>query len=495
MAETIRDVVVRIALKQLDTKLEAPDLSAPKREIDDLDKSVDEAKKTVEDLGEAFEDQQKKATDAAQKAAEAARTQATKVEEANQKQVDSFVKLGDSVFTAARGVAFLGASSDENFTKMLRTIAKVQGAFDLFKGTVGLIRGTVDALQAMRTAAAVAATANTALAVSNTAVATTGTAAAVAMTALNVALGPIGIAFLAIGAAVGLFLTVFSDIGDEAEEGGQDVDVLIGKVERLAQIRESVALAAIRLDKSQSDAQLKFLDTTDQQIKKSEALRLRLELLAFLDPSGAGIGGQLAQAQAVQATREELLNTEKRISEQADRQAQANLKQLDDQKKLIDLKKDELKLEEDRATSFAARVGRLDPRERREFERIAAKAAAGDQLTRGELLRAEQFGGRDVQGFTEERFGRFAPNAQALLESFGAGSQANRLREELQQLQRGGPGGAGGGDVEQRIQAQIDERKRQSERLIDTISRLASLIEVDDQRIANLEDQLERQRQ
>lgn len=492
MAETIRDIVVRITLKQLDTKLEAPDLSAPKKQIDDLDKSVDEATQGVEDLGKAFEDQQKSATDASRKAAEAVATQAAKVEDANLKQLDSFRMVGEGIFTVARGVAFLAASSDENFAKMLRTIAKVQGGFDLFKGSADIIKGTVEGLRAMSAASAVAATTNTALATSNTAVATTGTAAAVAMTALNVALGPIGAAFLAIGAAVGFFLAVFSDIGDESEEGGDEVEKLIGKVERLAQIREAVAIAAVRLSKAQSDAQLKFLDTTDQSIKKAEVLRGRLELLAFLDPSGAGIGGQLAQAQAVQATREELLNTEKRISEEADRQAQANLNQLDDQKKLIDLKKDELKLEEDRAASFAARVGRLDPRERREFERIAAKAAAGDQLTRGELLRAEQFGGRDVQRFTEERFGRLAPNAQQLLEAFGAGSQADRLRAELQQLGRDPQGE--GRDIEQRIQEQINERKRQGERLIETISQLASLIEVDDRRIAALEDQAARNR-
>lgn len=278
MSETIRSVVVKVRTEIEQPVIPAPDASqfeATAAEIADEAKqafensvidgfqdSLDEATaalseardalesiaNTADDAADALED----VADAADSAADAAEDfekiaeQQEQVTDQNIKAAESFKKIGDGAFAAARGVALLVTSNDEDMQKMLETVAAIQGTFDLFKGSTDIIIGTVEAMRAMRASKVAAAAASgiaakatvaetaattaqasaslgatgaaTAQSAANVGIATTATTASVAMTALNVAMGPIGIAIAAIGAVVVGIIALFSDWGESQEE-------------------------------------------------------------------------------------------------------------------------------------------------------------------------------------------------------------------------------------------------------------------------------------
>jgi len=223
----------------------------------------------------------------------------------NIKVAESYKKIGEGAFAAATGVAFLTTSSDEEMQKMLGTIAKVQGAFNLFKGSTDVVVGLVEAVRAARAASAASAAAvtaaNTAQAASasavgqaslgaaaaggvqataNTGVATTAGAATVAMTALQIAMGPIGIAILAISAVVAGVVSLFVDWGESEEELEERLhDTTDAINEQAAAARDlNQVLRTIASDASQDIA-----NTAEGLGFDEEAQRVRLERLVQIE--------------------------------------------------------------------------------------------------------------------------------------------------------------------------------------------------------------------
>src|SRR5690606_25848620 len=77
--------------------------------------------------------------EAEQKAADEVVRALYRVEQANLKALQSYQQVATGAFELARGMAFLGASSEKDLRVMIQAIAKVQGAFDIFRGGTDVV--------------------------------------------------------------------------------------------------------------------------------------------------------------------------------------------------------------------------------------------------------------------------------------------------------------------------------------------------------------------
>ena len=149
MADVIRDVVVRIGVEQKTDRIKTPDF---KDATKSADKFTDAVEKSLESLGKTFEEV---TSDLDKLDKEIADTTPT-TQQWGQTVSDESLKVGEGLkaategaFTLARGVAFMAASNEEDFQKVVQNIAMVQGGFDAFKGSIEMIKGVTDAQKAM----------------------------------------------------------------------------------------------------------------------------------------------------------------------------------------------------------------------------------------------------------------------------------------------------------------------------------------------------------
>ncbi len=275
MADIIRDVIIKIAIKQDEVRLKAPDLGPillPIRELqeevktglpDSFEEFEKDAVKSVKEIGDEVQELTKgiegikPALEDTSKASEESRQKLT---DDTRKMRDGFLAAGEGAFQLGRGLAFVGLASEKDLLKAVQTIAQIQGAFDILKGSIGVIKGLREGTRALQLVTTSAAVAETGLAAANTAVATTGAAAAVSMGALAVTLAPIAIAV----AAVGVAFLFFRDAPDDIEE---TTEALEGTRKKLQQISD------IKLGKI--DLQLEFGGLTTEE--RIDALRNKLK--------------------------------------------------------------------------------------------------------------------------------------------------------------------------------------------------------------------------
>lgn len=190
--ETIRDVTIRISIKTGGgDEIKLPNL-----------KPAEVAAKAV---GKALEDVAKK-SETVKSAASKAADELERLKKIDEKKLqgleaaDKFKATGEAAFTMARGAAFLFTSTDDGFAQMAANIAKVQGGFDLFKGSFDTVKNLSEGLIKLK-----AVTGATTVATALQTAASYGLSTALGVTrvaalALYTALGPLGVAAAAVAA-------------------------------------------------------------------------------------------------------------------------------------------------------------------------------------------------------------------------------------------------------------------------------------------------------
>lgn len=298
MATTIRDAVVRIGLQQIPTELKAPDISpitAAQAKIVEGEKQIQAEMKAgsvahqaeadfraelraaataaIEKHMAAFNAAREAETESQRVAAAEAEMAADKVFAANMKSFDSLKQLGEGAFTAARGIALLSASSEEDLAKMLKSLAKVQGAFDVFKGGTEVIQEGVKAYRQLPQMLEAATT---------------------AQVALNVAMkaNPAGIAVAAVTTAIGLGVLAWSQWGDAAEDASV-------KAQKAAEAESKAIDRNVGLLRDQ----LSIASQIDRA-KPGDATAERAKALSAIDTSGLTASMSRAQAREAAAARE-----------------------------------------------------------------------------------------------------------------------------------------------------------------------------------------------
>ena len=257
MAETIRDVVVRLSLKQVEAKLRTPDMKPAEKAVQGYEKTVVKSTKVVEKHFTSVRESVKEMT--------------TETVDGSLKMSESLRTAGDGAFTLARGLAFTWAGSQEDMQKALQTIAKFQGSFDVFRGGVDVIKGSIDAWRAYKLVTTATTAAQSALTAATIAQTTATEAGMIATIAATVAANPFKAAIAAAGAAAVTAGGYYLLFGQRVDEAADAVERLDGAAKRsdatlnagaLRSVLEAQAPAAVQLIRQRRRRRQLAIDTT-----------------------------------------------------------------------------------------------------------------------------------------------------------------------------------------------------------------------------------------
>jgi len=311
MADTIRDVVIRLKLEQLPAEIKAPDITQIVKHIETYEKVVIETTKEIVERNETVQRSVREIADEHQRAATAADDSADKIADAQIKVGDGLAASTEGAFNLAKGFALFAVAGEEDSKKLIESIAKIEGGYQTLKGAFELVKGGTEAMRALRVAtqaATVAETARTAAMAASTTATQGATAAAVA---LNVASGPIGVTVVALTAAVGALGAAYLLLGDNANKANEEAqDGLDRQLEAIMDTNAALA--------RQVELQIKLADIAGEDVSARLSLiddpAARLAILqsqaAGLAPAGGEFGLQpgdisTAQSQALEASRQQ----------------------------------------------------------------------------------------------------------------------------------------------------------------------------------------------
>lgn len=401
MSDAVRNVVLRVSLEHVNT--------TPKVNTEPAQKAMDDLEKKSKEAQEKIEAATKAAAEQAAKAGE----QAISVGE-------NLKTAGEGAFTLARGVAFLSSESDEDFKEMLENVAKVQGAFDLFKGSIEVIAGTTKALQAYRAASAAAAAADAARATATSAAtaataantAATGTAT-IATKGLALATGPVGLALAGI-ATVSVF--AYRELISKPRQATEEQKKFNEELERTSKrLREIAAQSNAERRSLSFNSQLERLDIATRRGRtpadtRQELQRMARESAAIIRESRRNLStlplvavGRREDELKIIATE---LENQKRLQEEINDTHQDDLSLLNDElqkRQQIADQAARIFEQEQKRQSLAEELGRRTATERAELERLARLAKEGT-ITPAQLRRAEQLAPQNVGEFAGRQF-------------------------------------------------------------------------------------------
>lgn len=490
MAETIRDVIIRVAVKQVDSTLRVPDLKPvvdAQREattgatnltnsvtnvtntFDHSKTIINEAAKSVRALGddsllvrlrkieESIKGIGDRSGETAQKAGQAT---ASTFQLSN--VGDKLKATGEGALHLAKGIGFITAANEEEIAQVLKMVALAEGTFSAFKGGVELYKNLSDLLPIVRAGVQGVTTAETARGVASTAA---STASVAGLRAVSAALGPLAI----IGAIGGAAYLAFGQMRSGASDAGKEIDDLRGKLEKStdalvrmrneqlggeadpfgkvrAGVEREVSERALAVAENLSvvrrgavaDRERELLAAEGMLSAEQELARLtaeRNQLAARARAPGLGEEEQTAFIERAKAIDEQRLRILERQGEQLRRNKE-------EQQAAIDAAREALRNEENRLRSLDEIVGRMSQIDRLEFTALGKRAKGGGQLNAGELTRIEQLGGAGTAEFVSGQFaglGRQAGGAD-LFAPFagraqrGAGSEVENIKEQLRIL-------------------------------------------------------------
>jgi hypothetical protein len=242
MAETIRDVVIRLSLKQVEAKLKVPDLKPAEKAATEWSKTTVEKTKIVEKHFNSVR--------------ESIVRMSTETVDGSLKMGESLRTAGDGAFTLARGLAFTWAGSQEDMQKALQTIAKFQGAFDIFRGGVDVVKGSIEAWRAYHVVTTAAETATVALTTATVAQTTATEASTIATLAATLAANPVKAALAAAGLAVAALGGYYLLMGEQAGRAADETDRLNNATNRFRVTSSAMALAEANLRRRSVETQL-----------------------------------------------------------------------------------------------------------------------------------------------------------------------------------------------------------------------------------------------
>lgn len=469
MADTIRDVVIRLTIQQQDFRAKALDLGELKKSLAEREKLFESSAKKVNDvlnrphtagggvvptaqfdaLNKKVADLEKRLAGLGNKTDDFARKSQTSMLGA----ADSFKMAGEGAFTLARGVAFLVSDSDESFRDMLQNVARVQGSFDLFKGSVDTVKGLTQGLQQLG-----------------------GTAGAVQKLGgiVSAAFSPWGLLLGSVAAGLGAVAFAFRNVSNEAEEARRRTDAFIaGRVGQFARNLGSSQRGDLMFARGseleliargvEGDPQARLAQLADRESQvRADFARREAEIAAFRRTAdnqtrtvfrAAEVGGSYTvrdnetSLRILEQSRLASLENEKALQEQIAgihsqrMQAQRDhLRLLDEEqarhKGILTTINQQIAAERDRVRGFESSLGRLSTEDFMSLQNIARKVNEGGQINRTEADFLSRSGFSPATGFADQFFQREGQSrgASEIARAFGGGSRVGELEQQAQDV-------------------------------------------------------------
>ena len=231
MAETIRDVTVRISLKQIEAALKVPNFQPILYGIEKVREANEKAGASFKGLGAeaaAAIQQIPKAIRLIPAAMKPVENAGDALQNAGLRSAEAFKRAGEGAFVLARGAAFMFTSTDEGFQRMLKNVSAVQGGFDLFKGSITTVVALTHATKALTVATGALSVTAAIAAVSMTALRTAAIVALTVFGAVASAFSGFGLIVVGVAAAVGGLGLAWRHFSAEVKTAGEDEAKVLG---------------------------------------------------------------------------------------------------------------------------------------------------------------------------------------------------------------------------------------------------------------------------
>lgn len=357
-------------------------------------------------------DRAKEAEDAA-KRIEAAKRKEAAAERFRQTQVNTAVEsirsAGEGAFRSLRGLALITADTDEGLQQLLDRVRYVQGAWDVFSGTLQVGKGAMRAFTVAQTAATEAggyyALVLNIVSGAQAKVGATGTAATFGVRGLAAVMtGPAVTSVLAFIAVYSAATFVMGGFAKKAEETGDDLDRLSRRTLSAADTLAGLQAANLDFQLSADLASLEDKLTTEEKIlgvmDRQSEVQLKLQEInksGVNDKIRSGEIGEKLGLEILQAE-EELYKRSISLSKekiQLIREEQDGLqKNVQKYQEIADKAKAAADQERGRVQSIQESIGRLNELERLQLQKVIDKKKAGGTLDAGDLQTLDKFGGQ-----------------------------------------------------------------------------------------------------
>ena len=432
MAETIRDVIIKIRIQQEKSKLEPPDTSAFRSAIErasrpttdggtatatsaerEAEKAMQLAERTAAYVDKIDETNGQRIVNRAQRNADArAKAEATALA-ASKATLESFSAIGEGAIRAARGIAFLTAATEDDLRAALQYVAAAQGTLDVFAGLANVTKGVLNARVAL-TAATVSSTG--------------------AETALVAALSVNPVVLAAVAAAALATAAAYEEITRQTREANREIDLQsrylneAGRAWETYAERTETAGNAIAAAREQFQTAMDIIGrngarpgaSVDDQIRAvQQSARDARNELDNRERTGQLGAGALGRGRAEQQAAEIERQAQEQIQAIREKQTQELQRQRDLAREALETAKRTVEEEKNRLASLEERIGRLSQGERQRLQGIAGKIGTGGSLTEADarFLDKTGVGGAQASAFFRQRGQQ--GGAGAILEGLG----------------------------------------------------------------------------
>ena len=436
MADTIRNVVIKLAIQQQPAAVKVPDFSP--------------AVQAAEEAGKEMAAAQTKGLTVAEAAV-------SKAIGANNRYIENVFQVGDSTKQAVEGLskaavayALLFTSTEEGYKQLVDNIRMFKGGFDIVIGGYEVLKNLTVAYRVATAAAAANAVVSGTVATANTAVTLTAGTATVAVNGLKAALSP---ALLAI-AAVGTGLTIASyAMASYKEETSETVDTNNEFTESLTRTRTILGQLSnfnVNLEIESEILAMKEGVTFAERLLENEKRRKEIQSQIFqintaehvnkFRDRDANDAERRASMQVLKGEidlRQKLVETDKdRLKLQREQQA-ALQTTLDKTNAIYEAAKSAADQERNRLGSIQAGLGKLDPIQQAELKRLGEKQKSGT-LTDQDVSRLESGFGQiePIAKFVEGRNRQRGLGRESLIEPFNNGVNLTGQGSKIQDLSR-----------------------------------------------------------
>ncbi len=458
MADTIRDIVLRVAIEQKQVVLKAPDFkpmvaaaqSAGVSAADAISAKMDAGIAAVESDLKKLEVQLNKNEKAAEQYAAKAAQMEQKIQAQTSATISAYAEGATAALQFAKGVAFVSAANEKDAEAMVRTIAKYQGYFDILVGGTHLLKSFNDIQRQTSLLLTLTAASEAAVAASSAPAAAGLTSVAAAGTAVTVSLGPISLIAVGVAAAGCLMYQNWKYWSDLAKADLiPSADVMTNKLNVMATAAQNAAQAAAATAGARGSNRGSG-DSSDTVTRQMAAVKQLTQAQAVL-----GERREFIEASALKRERElEQQRRSGRLSEedylkevQANQEIQIKLRRedltLEQQKQQliessIKLREEErerlqsitqasqqaLIVEENRNRSENVRLGLLTRGQQAQVKALLDKKASGAELSESDIRRAQKFG---VLGSSVEAFGQKQADQSGITASRKAAGETSAL--------------------------------------------------------------------
>lgn len=438
MSTIIRDVLIRVAVENVPTQVQIPNLDPLVSVTDKLDKGVQRTVDSVEELAKAVGELRGRLEDVDKSSPEETIASTGEAARLTSEHVE---RLLGGVMQLTRGIVLTSGATEENIQTTLKMLSVVQGAKDTFEGTSKTVQGL-----------------------------------AVAFGASAEQAKSLGLQSGLAAAGLQSLLSVISYLeAQDAKTAQATRDLIAANSEYQESILGITADQQMQLAMAEEgSARMESLSSalTESNERQADSTnRLKQAYVDFYTQANQSGGdlGDMRGVESVMKSQVEELQRQKQIHQEINQEQERGFdlakKELDTKRESLQTATDLLKKEQDRMDSIAASLGNLTASQTAQLDDILTRKERGETLTKRDAQKLQKFGQNELATDVYEELGKQNPLYDKLARARGGEDRTIPLTDARDKA-REGLGVKDGETPEQAVTRQMEELNKQREERI-----------------------------